>query len=208
MATADAPYIMSFTAGALLYRESMIVAELVDQTPDWDSVRGQVLANNLLQMRTPSASERIFREVKSRLQQLAPAESRLLLDGSRQEQNLLLWLAICLRYPFIKEFAVEVLTENILRLDFEVSYEDYDVFFNAKAEWHREVEGVMPSTRSKLRQIVFRMMREAELLSANNRIVPAVLTPRLVEVIGQDDPAHLAVFPMANSQLTHQALRP
>ena len=174
----------------------------------WDSVRGQVLANNLLQMRTPSASERIFREVKSRLQQLAPAESRLLLDGSRQEQNFLLWLAICLRYPFIKEFAVEVLTEKILRLDFEVSYEDYDVFFNAKAEWHREVEGVMPSTRSKLRQIVFRMLREAELLSANNRIMPVVLTPRLAEVIGQDDPAYLAVFPMANPQLAHQALRP
>ncbi len=183
VATAEAPYNMSFTAGALLYRESMVVARLAGETSDWDGVKRQVLANNLLQMRTPSASQRIFREVTARLQQLSPAQSRLLSSGSRPEQNLLLWLAICKRYRFIREFAVEVVREKYLRLDRAVLYADYDVFFNAKAEWHGEVERLAPSTRSKLRQIVFRMLREAEMLTADNYIVPVVMTPQLAAAI-------------------------
>jgi hypothetical protein len=192
---------MSFTAGALLARETIVVAELAGQTPDWGRIKAQVLAENALQMRTASAGERIFREVRSRLQPLTPTETRLLLDGSRQEQTLLLWLGICKRYRFIRDFATEVLREKAMRLDFVLSYDDYDVFFNARAEWHREVDAVAPSTRAKLRQVVFRMLRVAGLLSAGSRIHPPILPPRLVEVIVQDDPAYLAVFPTSTPLL-------
>lgn len=202
MAPADAPYNMSFTAGALLYRESMVVAGLAGQAPDWDSVKHEVLAGNLLQMRTPSASQRILREVTARLRLLTPTQVRLLLSGSRQEQNQLLWLAVCKRYRFIREFAVDVVREKYLRLDLAVSYEDYDVFFNAKAEWHSEVESLAPSTRSKLRQIVFHMLREAEILTSNNRIVSVLMTPQLAAAVAEDDPAYFAIFPMAAPQLT------
>ena len=202
MAPADAPYNMSFTAGALLYRESMVVAGLAGEALDWDRVKHEVLAGNLLQMRTPSASQRILREVTARLRLLTPTQVRLLLGGSRPEQNLLLWLAVCKRYRFIREFAVDVVQEKYLRLDLAVSYEDYDVFFNAKAEWHSEVESLAPSTRSKLRQIVFRMLREAEILTSSNRIVPVLMTPQLAAAVAEDDPAYFAIFPMAAPQLT------
>ena len=46
-----------------------------------------------------------------------------------------------------------------------LTYEDYDRFFYDKAEWHPEVGRVAPSTREKQRQIVFKAMREAGLLS-------------------------------------------
>ena len=46
-------YSMSFTTGALLYRESLVIVELYAQLADWKAVRDQVLAGNLLQMRTP-----------------------------------------------------------------------------------------------------------------------------------------------------------
>jgi hypothetical protein len=202
VAPADAPYNMSFTAGALLYRESMVVAGLAGEAQNWDSVKRDVLASNLLQMRTPSASQRILREVIARLRLFTPTQVRLLLSGSRQEQNQLLWLAVCKRYRFIREFAVDVVREKYLRLDLAVSYEDYDVFFNAKAEWHSEVESLAPSTRSKLRQIVFRMLREAEISTSNNRIVHVLMTPQLAAAVAEDDPAYFAIFPMAAPQLT------
>ena len=190
-------YSMSFTTGALLRHESMIVADLLRGLGDWNAVRDKVAAENLLQMRTRNSSQRICREVISRLKQLTPAQLEIVLDGSRQEQDYVLWLAVCKRYRFLYDFAAEVIREKYLRLDLALAPEEYDIFFNRKAEWHPEVEAVAPATRNKQRQFLFKMLREAELLSSAGRIVPALLSPRLIDAIRDDDPAHFAVFPVS-----------
>jgi len=194
-------YTMSFTAGALLHQESLTVAKVFEELGDWDAVRERVIDENLLQMRTLNASKRIFQEVSSRLKHLTPDELALLLTGNPQEQAHMLWLAICKRYRFIYDFAVEVVREKFIRLDFDLSYDDYDIFFNNKAEWHPEVAGVAESTRKKLRQVLFRMMREANLLSSDNQILPAMLTPHEVEVIAADSPSLLLAFPIPHTEI-------
>jgi len=194
-------YSMSFTSGALLRHESIIVAELFDDLADWRGVRDKTIAENLLQMRTRNAAQRICREVISRLKQLTPLQLMLLSDGSRQEQELTLWLAVCKRYRFIYDFAAEVVREKCLRLDFGLTHDDFDSFFNRKAEWHPEVEAVAPATRAKQRQLLFKMLREAELVNSAGRIVPALLSPGLIEAIREDDPAHFAVFPVSDSEI-------
>ena len=192
---------MSFTAGALLHQESLTVAKLFEELGDWEAVRERVMDDNLLRMRTPSASKRIFWEVTGRLKHLTPAQLALLRTGTRQEQGHLLWLAICKRYRFIYDFAVEVVREKFIRLDFDLSYDAYDVFFNNKAEWHPEVEGVAESTRKKLRQVLFKMMREANLLTQDNQILPAMPTPREIEVITADSPSYLLAFPVSPTEI-------
>lgn len=194
-------YSMSFTTATLLHRESVTLAALLTELGDWNAVREKVIADNLLQMRTLNTSKRIFQEISSRLKQLTPAELALLRDGTRQEQGYLLWLAVCKRYRFLYEFARDVLHEKLHTHDLTLAPEEYDRFFNAKAEWRPEVEGVSPVTRRKQRQFLFKMLREAGLLTADMQIVPALLTPRLVEAIRQDDPAHFAVFPVSLANL-------
>ncbi len=194
-------YTLSFTAGALLYQESITVAEVFEELRDWDAVRERVMSDNLLQMRTPSAAQRVFREVATRLGQLTPDALELVRIGTREEQGHLLWLAVCKRYRFIYDFAVEVVREKFIRFDFDLSYDDYDIYFSNKAEWHPEVEGVAESTRKKLRQVLFRMMRQANLLTADNQIVPALLTPREIKVIAADSPSYLLAFPTSPSEI-------
>lgn len=41
-------------------------------------------------------------------------------------------------------------------------------FFYDKAEWDPEVERIAESTRDKQRQVVFKILREAELLTSDN----------------------------------------
>ena len=194
-------YTMSFTAGALLQRASLTIARLKDEVGDWDTVRERIIDENLLKMRTLSASKRIFREVVSRLKQLTDAQQVLLLIGTRTEQKHLLWLAICKRYRFIYEFAVEVVREKFIRFDLTLTYDGFDIFFNNKAEWHPELEGLAESTRKKLREVTFKMMREADLLTEDDQILPAMLTPRTVEVIAEDSPEHLAIFPISPAEI-------
>jgi hypothetical protein len=118
-----------------------------------------------------------------------------LLTAERREQNYLLWLAYCQRYRFVYDFAVEVIGEKCRRLDFTLTYDEYDIFFNDKAEWHPEVARVAETTRKKQRQFVFKIMREAELLSDAGQITPVFLSPPLGRLIAADDRAHLAIFP-------------
>jgi len=196
VSTDSSHYSMSFTSGALLSHESITVAKIFRELADWGAVRDRVVAGNCLQMRTHNASQRICSEVTSRLKQLTTPELEIVLDGSQQEQSQVLWLAVCKRYRFIYDFAVETMREKFLHLDLHLTYEDYTVFFNGRAEWHTEVARVTSATRDKQRQIVFKMMREAGLLSGDQRILPALLSARLVDAIRGDDPAHFAVFPV------------
>ena len=160
---------MSFTSAALACRESIVAAKMYQVTGDWNAVRNKVVAENLLQMRTSNASKRICREVVSRLKLLTPTELEIVIDGARLEQSYALWLAVCKRYRFIYDFAVDVLREKYLRLSLELTLDDYEAFFNAKAEWHPEVDRIPDPTRDKQRQFLYSTLREAELLSQEAR---------------------------------------
>jgi hypothetical protein len=193
-------YSMSFSTGGLFYLESITLARLYLDLRDWLAVRTRVMAHNLLQARTLNTAKRVSREIISRLKPLTDDEISVLDNNSRQEQNYILWLAVCKRYRFIHDFAVEVVREKFLRLDFQLTYQDYHVFFNTKAEWHEEMERLAQETQIKLRQLLFKMLREAGLLS-NHTIIPAMLTPQLVKTICKNSRTYLAVFPISDADI-------
>jgi len=194
-------YSMSFTTGGIFHRESVDVAGLYLEKGDWKEVRENVIASNLLQARTTASSKRRSREICIRLKHLNRDELELLFEGDHQEQAYLLWLAICRHYKFIREFSVEIIRERFLTLRYDLSYEDFDAFFNAKMEWHEELEKITDSTRNKLRQVLFRIMRESELLNSDNHIIPAMLSARLVNVICNHSNQDLHLFPIMGTVL-------
>lgn len=192
---------MSFTTGSLFYLESVKLAELFITLNDWNAVRNKVLSENLLQARTQNTSKRVCREIISRLKTLAPLEIDLLINGSPQEQTYLLWIAVCRRYKFIADFAVEIIRESYLSLKTDLTHQDFDSFFNKKSECHSELDKIKPTTKNKLRQILFKILREVDLLTANNTINAALLSPRLVETLLLNYRQDLLLFPMFESNL-------
>ena len=125
----NAQYNMSFTTGGLFFHESLEIADLYCQMSDWAQVREQSLANNVLQFRKESSTKRSLQEILKRLKNLSEPELSLLVNTHTKEQKQLLWLAICKTYRFVYEFAIEVIREKFIRLDMELSYVDFDVFF-------------------------------------------------------------------------------
>lgn len=198
-------YIMSFSTGGLFHLESVKLAGLYLEFGDWGLAKDKVLSDNLLQARTLSTLNRNCREIISRLKTLSPAEIEFLVDANHQEQAYLLWLAACRRYRFIADFAVEVLRERYITLKADLNHEDFDSFFNRKSEWHSELDEISPSTRNKLRQVLFKILREADLLTANNMINAAMLSPRLLEVIHQGSRRDVLYFPLFESDLKGMA---
>jgi hypothetical protein len=185
----------AFNTATLLLQESVAVAALHETLGDWAAVRVEAVASNVVQARTRSSCVRLTGEICSRLTQLGREELRLLVHGTRHDQAALLWLALCRRYAFIRDFAIEVLRERHLGGRRRVGPEDFEAFFNRKADWHPELEAMSANTRKRLRGTLFQMMRQAGLLQADDALAVVLLGPRLMAAIATVDRDDLALFP-------------
>ncbi len=192
---------MSFTTGSLYHYESVTIVELYIELQDWNAARNKAITENLLQSRTLSTLKKVCGEVISRLKTLSPRELNYLAQTNHQEQAYLLWIAVCRRYEFIADFATEVLRERYITLKSDLSYEDFDAFFNQKAEWHEELERITQSTRSKSRQVLFRILREANLLSDNNIIHAAMLSSELLVLLREECANDIFYFPIFEADM-------
>jgi hypothetical protein len=197
----DSAYKLSFTAGGLLHAESVIVAEEYARRRDWKETIDSVRQQNLLHARTVSAGDRLLREVGSRLRLLTGGQLALLRSGSRPDQRQLLWLATCKRYQLLYEFGSEVIRNKFLQLDLTLGPTEFDAFLESKSIWHPEIEALADSTRAKLRQVALRMLREAEILSADNVIQPLMLATEVARSIQADSIAHFNVFPVSEADI-------
>ena len=194
-------YKLSFTAAGLSISESIKIAEVYLGCKDWDETKKIVADNNYLQSRTGSRDIRTYREIAQRLQLLSGDQLDLLVEGTIQEQKHLLWFAVCNRYRFIQEFAIEVIHEKFLVMDFELTELDYDAFFNRKVDWHDELDEITSSTKQKIKTVIFRMLREAEIITKDNLIIQTILSDRLIDALSPAAPRSYQIFPLQLSDI-------
>ena len=192
---ASSRYALSLTTGGLLERESRILAPVYVEHRDWERVRDRAVEGNLLQARTHSTSVRLVRETVKRMSALSDREIQILTDVTAAERGHLMWAAACRRYNLVGEFAEEVLRERFLTLAGTVSYDDYDSFYRTKAVWHDELDAISDATYKKLRQVLFKMMVEAGLLTAKGAIEPALPSARVAECLDGRTPSDIRFFP-------------
>ena len=191
-------YILSFTAGGLLYHETIVIAEtLLHAGFDWKATTERVVDENLLQSRTASTTDRKLREVGKRLEELTSDQIRLLVSGSRIDQSLLIWLACCLRYELLGDFAKEILRSKYLQRDLCVNSVDIEKFFESKTLWHEELEDLTATTKTKLQTVLFRMLRESGLITGEGLIEPPIMSRELSDALRSDSPERFDYFPMA-----------
>jgi len=189
-------YLLSFTAAGLMLTESIKIAEEYLRLGDWKLVIDSYKDKNLLQSRTNSRSERVFQEIKKRLIILSRDQIQIFVDCNITEQKQILWFIVCKRYQFIREFAIEVIHEKYLAMKSTLEDIDFDGFFIKKADWHPELDDITPSTKTKLKTVMFRMLREVGILSKENAIISSILSVRVANLIKSDTTVGLDIFPM------------
>lgn len=194
-------YKLSFTAGGLLLGRSLIVVSEFIRQGGWENAEEIIQKNNLLQSRTQSSSKRILREICKRLQLLTNEQLVLLQTGTHLDQKQLLWLGICKRYELLANFSSEVVRSRFLELDPTIKPSDFDTFLESQSAWHSELEKITDGTRAKLRQVTFRMLREADIISSDNVIQPVVLSPDIARAIQLDSASQFSVFPVWESNV-------
>lgn len=163
------------------------------------------MERNLLQQRTEQSKRTFSREVLDRLSTFSRGELELFAESTGQEGAHLMWVAACRRYELIGEFAREVIREKYLIMAPDLGFDDFDAFVRSKSLWHDELNSLTATTLRKLRQNVFRMLRDSDLLSEGSRIVPILLSTRLAESLARDDGDSLKFFPITDMDIERLA---
>lgn len=189
-------YKMSFAVGGLFLNESVEVARLHQPPESWDATLHRALDQGVTSLPKASSRRRTLREIVNRVSTLTADEIAFLVDGAdRSDQQALLWLATCRAYRFVREFAIEVIRERYLSFKLDLPLECFDILYDAKAEWDEGLAEISPSSRAKLRQVLYRMIREAHIISEDRRIQSAYISTRLKTMLESECPDDLAVFP-------------
>jgi hypothetical protein len=189
-------YKMSFSTGGLFVNESVEVARLHAGSRDWKETINKALLGGAMSLPKAASNRRTLREIANRLSSLTEDERQFLIEeADRPEQEALLWLATCRAYRFVEEFAIEVIQERFLTYRPDLPLAAFDRFFESKSEWEQELAKISPTTRRKLRQILFRILRESGLIDSHNQIRPSYLSSRLHALIARHNPNDLLIFP-------------
>ncbi|OZG60569.1 hypothetical protein BLEM_1765 [Bifidobacterium lemurum] len=163
-----------------------LAAEAVEVGEQVVKVRQRAVDENVLSIRTYSASVRTVREVIKRLSALTWQELRHLADEDSPlpDRQALMWVAMCRYYAIVGEFANEVLREHYLLGKATVTHDDYDRFMLDKSLWHPEVDDLSSATIAKLRSNVFKAMFEADLLcKEDDTIRPSLLSREMTSIL-------------------------
>jgi len=196
-------YSFSFLSGALYLKETLALAELLRAHGDWNVVKQLAMEENLLRQRTAGSRTRLLREVRHRLKEFSPVEVEFFCNSSPNDQRLMVFVAVCQHFRFIREFVDEVVRPKILALDLQLYPADYARFFDRKGSESPEFERLTDKSRAKVKQVLIRMLAEAGLLdsTASQRIRQPVPSKALVQLLSSQDARRLRFLLLAGADI-------
>lgn len=197
---------MSFTAGAAMLNEMYAVAEaLVECDGDWERTKDKTFKENLMEKEKMSSNIRYFALMKQRLEVLNEAELDMLVNGTVAVRRLIVLLAICKAHSFIFDFISENVRDCFYNQYEKISHANFNEFYNEKKYEHPEIEQVSELTVAKMRQVVFRILEQTELIEdAESGILRRPYLSEAVErLIVKDDPKWLAIYLYSNNEINN-----
>lgn len=198
-------YTLSFTACSLRPELACIMAENYLLEHDWVKAKSRILSTNALQCRSASSAIRLERELRQRLSTLTREQLMVLSVAPADDRAAIAWLAACKHIPFVFEFAVEVLREKLAAQDPVLRHSDYEAYVESQGLAHPEIGQLTTSSKNKIRQVLLRMLFEAELLqpgSALGIVQRPVISPEVIRAIASDSPHWLAGFLVPDKEIT------
>lgn len=197
---------MTFTAGAAMLNEMHAVAEaFIECDGDWERTKDKTFRENLMEKDKMSSNQRYFALMKQRIEVLNPAELEMLVNSTVAIRRQIVLLAICKAHPFIYDFIAETVRECFYNQYEKVTHANYNEFYNEKKYEHPELEQVSEDTVYKMRQVIFRILEQTELIEdADSGILRRpYLSEALEQIIVKDDSKWLAIYLYSNNEINN-----
>lgn len=168
-------------AGSLLVPESREIAGLLLKGQDPEDWKDAVLKSNILQKRNPETARRQARLIKKRLMLMKPALWEMIVNAHGDLATQAVMAAAIKHSRLLGDFMNTVIREHWRTFQKSVSITDWHHFMEVCAQADPEVDKWSDSTRSKLKQVVFRILAEAGYMNnTKTRVLqPVSIDPEL-----------------------------
>ncbi len=168
-------------AGSLLITESRQVARLLLDQADQDQWHQAIVIDNLLQKRSPVAAKRQARLIKNRLSLMRPDLWKIIHTGAADLSAQALLAAAIKHSRLIGDFMEYVVKENWRTFNQKITLRDWINFLEICSQTDPKVAKWTDATRSKLKQIVFRILAEAKYLDStrSGKLLPVSVFPEI-----------------------------
>jgi hypothetical protein len=114
-------------------------------------------------------------------------------------------LAICKAHAFVYDFITENVRESFYNMNERISHANFNEFFNEKKYEHPELEQISDLTVAKMRQVIFRILEQTELIeSAESGLLRRpYLTDAVERLVVQDNPKWLTIYLYSNNEISN-----
>ena len=178
-------YEFSFTASSLRVSDMIQFAKLY-------------LTDNVIDigLTKESTNKRIVTEFKKRIDSLTISQQKMLIESDYLTQKQILFLSVCKSYGMIRDFVLEVIRENYLLMNYQISDYEFTSFLRRKEIQHDELNEISENTKSKVKQVLFKILEQGGIINTvkDREIQLQILNPSLIQVIVRDNPEWLKVF--------------
>ncbi len=180
-------------AGSLLVPESRKVAGLLSQGLERKALAHKALEDNLLQKRSPSTAKRQVRLIVARLAPLHPDFWPIIQNGSQEQATQAILCAAIKHNHLVGDFIRQVVSTNIRTFQPQITYRDWDAFFEQCQGIEPSLTSWPDSTRAKVRQVTFRILAEARVIdsSRSKNLLPFSVLPEIKNLLQTHDETYV-----------------
>ena len=204
MTNESSTYNMSFTAGAAMLNETHAVASaLLDCDGDWGRTKEITFKKNLMQKEKATSNARYFALMKQRLDALNDEELSMLVNGTVANRRLVILLAICKAHPFIFDFISGMVRDRFYNQYDKITHADFNEFYNENKYIHPELEKVTEQTVAKMRQVIFRILEQTEIIedAESGVLRRPYLSEPIERMIVKDNSKWLAIYLYSDNEI-------
>lgn len=196
--TTDKKYNTGFTAGSLLLKEAEALIGAINDFQAYLDGREE-LDESVVRVKSEVTRRKIVLNLNRRFKTLDDSQFFEIFQRSDStEKNLLLFYISLKYYSIIADFMLETVRQKWNNLDFILTKEDFKSFLFLKSDTHPELDKLKESTKTKMAQVVLRMLRELGILKGNKLQNQHFDTEPLEFILKNDDQWFLDAILLSN----------
>ncbi|AXO73846.1 BREX-1 system protein BrxA [Klebsiella variicola] len=165
----DKAWIGDLLGGPLMSRESRIIAELMLTNPDEQTWQEQIVDYNILQASSANTAKRYATTIRLRLNALDKAAWSLIAQGSERERQQLLFVALVLHSPVVKDFLAEVVNDLRRQFKEKLPMDSWDEFVASHLRQQPVLTSYSDSSIKKMGNNLVKALAEAGYLDTPRR---------------------------------------
>ena len=175
MLLSSKPYSASYTTGALLLAETVVLLSLLEQMPPGEVLDRAKKESHHLRINSEVARRKIAGEVLKRYRAVNEEVWALFRALNQTPDQLLILLYVCLKtYHLLSDFALRVIIKRWQQRLLTLDRTDFERFLDEQTPTHPELKALTEATRRKLAQITMLMLKQAGLLQHGQLTSPPV----------------------------------